>query len=227
MCTAVIDVMSSGVRLLCVRDEDPARAWDDLGPWWPDTHPGVIGIRDRRAGGAWLAFDPETKRLAVLLNRADVIDLPDHEVRSRGALVLDSIAGHSPVAPRTHGFNLLEATPSGARIVSWDGVTLRETPVDPGVHMIAHDDLDDPATARITAWLPRFRTLEDDDEPWPESWIALLQDTAAIPSTDDRAIIRDNRTHGYDTLSLLYCTAELTDADIEVSSTVLDRPGHL
>ena len=58
-----------------------------------------------------------------------------------------------------HGFNLLEVGPEGARVLSWDGVELRTTPVPVGTHMIAHDDLDDAVTPRIRTWLPRFRAL--------------------------------------------------------------------
>lgn len=221
MCTVVIETQPGAARLLAVRDEDPQRDWDDLGPWWPDSHPGVIGIRDRRAGGAWLAVDPASRRLAVLLNRADVLDLPADQALSRGSLALESVAGRSPQgSPRMHGFNLLEVTPEGSRVLSWDGASLRETPVNPGVHMIAHDDLDDPGTARIAAWLPRFAAAA------PDAWPALLQETAALDPDDDRAIIRDNTTHGYPTLSLLYATAEITGADATVSSHVLARPGH-
>ncbi len=36
-------------------------------------------------------------------------------------------------------------------VLSWDGAELRETPVPPGVHMIAHSDLDDPETGDIGA----------------------------------------------------------------------------
>lgn len=208
------------MRLLAVRDEDPHREWDDLGAWWPERHPGVTGIRDRRAGGAWLAFDPASRRLAVLLNRADELDLPESEVLSRGGLVLESVAGRSPVAPRTHGFNLLEASPDGARVLSWDGHELRETPVPAGTHMIAHDDLDDPSTARIERWLPRFRATG------PDAWVALLATTTELPPEDDRAIIRDNRPNGYPTLSLLYSTAALTDEGVTAASHALPRPGH-
>ena len=122
MCTVVIDVVPSGspgCRLLAVRDEDPDRPWDDLGAWWPDTYPGVIGIRDRRAGGAWLAADQRSGRLAVLLNRADVRALPADQALSRGALALESVAGRSPrhgPLPM-HGFNLLEAGADGARVL--------------------------------------------------------------------------------------------------------------
>lgn len=232
VCTVVIDVAPSpgeGARLLAVRDEDPDRPWDDLGQWWPDTHPGVVGIRDRRAGGAWLAADPAVGRLAVLLNRADVLDLPQDGARSRGSLALESVAGRSPEGPLPmHGFNLLEVTPEGSRVLSWDGVQLRDTVVPAGVHMIAHDDLDDPGTARIAAWLPRFAAAADRTPAggWDERWVAVLAESARLSPEDDRAIVRDNRVHGYPTMSLLFCTAEVAPGSLQVSSRVLADPGH-
>lgn len=226
MCTVVIDVADSGARLLAVRDEDPQRAWDDLGQWWPDAYPGVIGIHDRRAGGAWLALDPNERRLAVLLNRADVLD-PALEALSRGSLALESVAGRSPEGTlRMHGFNLLEVTPEGSRVLSWNGAELRETPVPHGVHMIAHDDLDDPRTARIQTWLPRFADAQPDDDGWAERWIGLLAQSSELSPDDDRAIIRDNNAHGYPTESLLYCTAEVSADAAAVRSHVLADPGH-
>lgn len=226
----MIDVEDAGsARLLAVRDEDPAREWDALGPWWQESHPGVIGIRDRRAGGAWLAADPAERRLAVLLNRADVGDLSPELPRSRGSLALESVAGRSPVGPLPmHGFNLLEVGPSGARVRSWDGSDLRETPVGPGTHMIAHDDLDDPATPRIASWLPAFRALGPAAAlpDWPAEWLALLATSAQLSPEDDRAIIRDNRPHGYPTQSLLYCTAAITPEGLDVRYRALPSPGH-
>ena len=230
MCTVVIDVEESGsARLLAVRDEDPDREWDGLGPWWPERHPGVIGIRDRRAGGAWLAVNPAQRRLAVLLNRADVHDLDETRAVSRGTLALDSVEGRSPDGPLPmHGFNLLEVGPEGARVLSWDGAELRETPVPRGTHMIAHDDLDDAVTPRIQTWLPRFRSLEPASAraDWAADWIALLGETAALSPEDDRAIIRDNRPHGYPTQSLLYATASVTPAGVEVHDHALATPAH-
>jgi len=238
VCTVVIDVAPSsgfGARLLAVRDEDPDRPWDDLGEWWPDAHPGVIGIRDRRAGGAWLAADPASGRLAVLLNRADVLDLPDDRVRSRGSLALDSVAGRSPDAGPLpmHGFNLLEVGPDRARVLSWDGASLRETAVPAGVHMIAHDDLDDPQTARIEAWLPRFAaaagesgTAGADAADWIARWVDVLAESAELSPEDDRAIVRDNHVHGYPTMSLVFCAAEVEPGAVRVKSQVLSEPGH-
>jgi len=230
VCTVVIDVAERGAaRLLAVRDEDPQREWDALGEWWPDAYPGVSGIRDRRAGGAWLAVNPSEHRLAVLLNRADVVDLADDVAVSRGSLALESVAGRSPIAPLTmHGFNLLEVRPEGSRVLSWDGAELRETPISDGIHMIAHDDLDDPETPRIAAWLPEFRALGPaaDSLDWPADWTTLLGASARLDPEDDRAIIRDNRPHGYPTQSLLYCTASVTPAGVDVDYRALPSPGH-
>lgn len=228
MCTVVIDVAEpGGSRLLAVRDEDPDRAWDSLDRWWPEKYPGVIGIRDRRAGGAWLAVDLKARRLAVLLNRADTLDLPETEVLTRGSLALESVAGRSPSAPlRMHGFNLLEVGPDSARVLSWDGEELTETHVPQGVHMIAHDGLDDPATARIARWLPEFRAHPARTDDWEDEWIELLAASTALDPTDDAAIIRDNRPHGYPTQSLLYCLAAVDHADIQVHEAPLPSPGH-
>ncbi|HCS60830.1 MAG TPA: hypothetical protein DIW46_05430 [Microbacterium sp.] len=229
MCTVVIDVAEpGGSRLLAVRDEDPARAWDSPGKWWPEQYPGVIGIRDRRAGGAWLAVDRDARRLAVLLNRADTLEVPEDQVHTRGSLALESVAGRSPEAPLSmHGFNLLEVGPDAARVLSWDGKELSETPVPRGVHMIAHDGLDDPATARIARWLPEFRAHPARTDNWEAEWIELLAASTALDPSDDAAIIRDNRPHGYPTQSLLYCLAAVDHDGVEVHEAPMSSPGHL
>jgi len=226
MCTVIVrvpDDPSLPTRLLAVRDEDPTRAWDAPGPWWPDTHPGVIGVRDARAGGAWLAVDSAAPRLAVILNRADV----PGATASRGAIVLDAVAGRPPREPRTNGFNLVVVDAGGTRVVAWDGDGLRESVLAPGVHMIAHDDVDDAGTPRIARWLPEFGALPaDDDAAWEAASFALLGRTAALAPTDDAAIVRDNRPHGIPTLSLLVCTASVhPDGGVELAYAVLDEPG--
>ncbi|WP_405371810.1 MULTISPECIES: NRDE family protein [unclassified Microbacterium] len=226
MCTVIVHVPEdpgAAVRLLAVRDEDPTRAWDPLGTWWPEL-PGVVGVRDTRAGGAWLAADPAAGRLAVVLNRADLID-DAAATGSRGHIVLDAVAGRALAdAPPTHGFNLLEVSSGRARVSMWDGESVRVAELAPGVHMIAHDDVDDPKTARIAAWRSRFAETAAQGD-WVEAWLAALEETTELPPTDDRAIIRDNRPHGYPTLSLLLCTASVTDAGAEVSYAQLDQPG--
>lgn len=231
MCTVVIQVPADStrpVRLLAVRDEDPARAWDPVGPWWPETHPGVVGVRDRRAGGAWLAADDEERRLAVILNRADLLP-DDAPAASRGGIVLDAVAGDRPTgAPPTHGFNLVDVGPDGVRVTMWDAETLRTVELEPGTHMIAHDDVDDPRTARIRRWLGAFAAaapeLERRGSVTP--WLDVLQDTTATPAADDAAIIRDNRPYGIPTLSLLVCTASIGPDGVDLAYGALAVPGE-
>lgn len=231
MCTVVIRVPDSPgepTRVLAIRDEDPERPWNPLGPWWPEAHDGVVGVRDVRAGGAWLAVDPDTRRLAVLLNRADVADRPESELQSRGGIVLDAVAGHSPAGePPTHGFNLVEVDPKSARVLTWDGARLRKTPLPPGTHMIAHDDVDDLGTPRIARWLGDFRAAEPAAEgDWWMPWVDVLRRSAELAPTDDEAIIRDNRPYGYPTLSLLACVASISPDGVDVHYGELDEPGR-
>ena len=231
MCTVVIRVPASPAeptRVLAIRDEDPGRPWNPLGRWWPEPHDGVVGVRDARAGGAWLAADPGAGRLAVLLNRADESTRPESELVSRGGIVLDSVAGRSPAGkPPTHGFNLVEVDGPHARVLTWDGVTLRTVDLEPGTHMIAHDDVDDPGTPRIARWLGDFRAVEPAAEGrWWMPWVEVLERSAALPPTDDDAIIRDNRPYGYPTLSLLACVAEVSEHDVDVHYGELREPGH-
>lgn len=231
MCTVVIHVPddeTEPTRLLAVRDEDPARPWNPLGRWWPEADAGVVGVRDVRAGGAWLAADPAAGRLAVLLNRADVTGRPESEIRSRGGIVLDAVAGRSPADdPATHGFNLVSVDGPRTVVTTWDGTQVRRIGLAPGTHMIAHGDPDDPSTPRIARWLPAFRdTPPAPGSHWYGPWIDLLAASAALESTDDAAIIRDNRPYGYPTLSLLACVAAVTADDVDVHYGELSEPGH-
>lgn len=230
MCTVVIRVPEPGpsaaaIRLLAVRDEDPARPWNPLGAWWPQL-PEVVGVQDRLAGGAWLAARPG--RLAVLLNRAGEPDLPVDRIASRGAIVLDSVSGSSPHGTlRTLGFNLVEVDADGAQVVSWDGHDLRRERLSPGTHMIAHTDADDPATPRIAAWHEAFENAPTDGDAsgWWQGWLRVLAKSAELDPGDDRAIIRDNRPHGYPTQSLLACVASVTSDATDVRYAQLAHAG--
>ena len=235
MCTVIITVPDGNrqpVRLLAVRDEDPGRPWDRLGYWWSDEYPGVTGIRDARAGGAWLAAAPASRRLAVLLNRHDESDRPDDAVRTRGTVALESAAGRSSGdQPATRGFNLVEVTARAARVISWDGITLRTTELSPGTHMIAHDDVDDLATPRITRWLPEFRAAEkgsaDDEGDWWRPWFTVIE-RSVVDSGDDGedAIIRRQSFEGIPSYSLLVCVASVGEDAFEVHDAPFRTPGQ-
>lgn len=231
MCTVIIEVPVSPAdptRMVAIRDEDPQRPWDEPGPWWPERYPGVVGIRDARAGGAWLAVDADAPRAAVVLNRLDLSGRSDDEVTTRGALALESVAGREPsTAPTTRGFNLVEVTPEGARVVIWDGVRRREQVLPPGVHMIAHDDADDPATARIVRWLGDFRAAQLDDSPqWWRPWLDVLARSADLPGDDPDAIIRDQWFEGARSSTLLAAAVEVRADDVTLAYAPLSRPGE-
>ena len=230
MCTVIVSVPNAPgapTRLLAVRDEDPARPWNPLGAWWPERDDRIVGVRDVRAGGAWLAALPDAGRLAVLLNRADVSDRPEADLVSRGVLPLDAVQGSVPSGdPRTHGFNLVDVDGAAVRVVSWDGRDLRSRSLEPGVHMLAHDDVDDASTARIAAWLDAFRAASGRPDAWIEAWLGVLDRSAELSPDDDRAIIRDNRPHGYPTQSLLLCAAEITSSGVDMRYGELDHPAR-
>lgn len=228
MCTVVVRVPESPadpVRLLAVRDEDPGRPWNPLGAWWPDR-PGLVGVQDRLAGGAWLAAEGD--RLAVLLNRAGHPEgLRPEELESRGGIVLEAVGGSSPEGtPRTLGFNLVEVDGPEVRVTSWDGIDLRRQTLAPGTHMLAHDGVDDPETARIAAWREAFAEAPTEgDDGWWGPWLEVLARTGELSPSDDRAIIRDNHAHGYPTLSLLACVASIQGGHADVRYAPLARPG--
>jgi len=229
VCTVIISVpddSSSPVRLLAVRDEDPGRPWDRLGSWWPQTHPGVIGIRDARAGGAWLAANEQARTLAVLLNRHDLSDRRDDEVTTRGAVALDAAAGRAVGdSPQTRGFNLVEVTAHTARVTAWDGLCSRTTELPPGIHMVAHDDVDDPETPRIARWLPEFQDAAPAGAAWWKPWLDIVERTADLPGDDPAAIIRRQSFEGVPSYSLLVCVASIGDAEFDVRDAPFTTPG--
>lgn len=229
MCTVIISVPADGttpVRLLAVRDEDPGRPWDRLGPWWPESHPGVTGIRDARAGGAWLAANERERTLAVLLNRHDLSGRADDEVTTRGAVALDAAAGRPAGAlPLTRGFNLVEVTAHTARVTAWDGLQSRTVQLPPGIHMIAHDEVDDPETPRIAQWLPSFRDSAPEGREWWTPWMQIVERSADLPGDDPAAIIRRQSFEGVPSFSLLVCVAEIGEAVFDVRDAPLTTPG--
>ncbi len=230
MCTVVVRVPErSGepVRVLAIRDEDPARPWRPPGAWWPERYPDVRGVQDVRAGGAWLAVDERSRRLAVLLNRADDGSVAE-DAPSRGWLSLEGVSGRAPEsAPDTRGFNLVQASPDAVHVSSWDGRRFASSPLTPGTHMVAHDDVDDPRTARITRWLPAFRDAPLPPGPaWYAPWLAIVAESATLDPTDDEALIRDHRHLGIPTLSLMLCAVTVGDEGTELASAALPAPGQ-
>ena len=226
VCTVVIDVpvvVDEPVRLLAVRDEDRERPWRGLGPWWPDR-PGVLGVRDDRAGGAWLAVDPDRRRLAVLLNREDLSGRSDDEVVSRGAIALDALGDGVPENPPTRGFNLVEVDATGAYLVEWDGLRAQRTRLESGTHMIAHHAADDPGTPRIARWLEEFRRAGvGNGSDWFEPWLAVVENSTRDPGS---SVLRRDAHDGLVLESLLVCAVRIGADGVEVREAALPEPGR-
>lgn len=146
---------------------------------------------------------------------------------SRGSLVLDAVAARPLPQPLTTlGFNLVTADADGVEVTSWSSGAPRTVTLGPGTHMIAHDDVDDPATARVAAWRDAFTAAPTDGDPWWRGWLDVLRTSASLEPTDDRAIIRDNRPHGLATLSLLVCAASVGRDGVQATMRALETPGQ-
>ncbi|MBR8744000.1 NRDE family protein [Nocardiopsis sp. MG754419] len=203
MCTVIVAFDPDATTPLVVaalRDEMRSRPWDGPGHHWPD-HPGVIGGRDRLAGGTWLAVDPTGPRTAALLNGwpwdgrmpwegtypASRGDLPLHTLARhardrRGGR--DPLEGEDPT--RYAPFHLLDADTRRATLHSWDGRCLDARPLPPGVTTIVNTGLDpdDPRAARHTPEFARTRPDPDLGDPaldLPDPGEAA----ASVPGSDE------------------------------------------
>jgi uncharacterized protein with NRDE domain len=167
MCTLIVgrDVLGPGTLLVGAnRDEAPDRPTDP--PLLLSTAPLVVGGRDRRAGGTWLAIR-EGHAVVALLNRRGTRPGPAETLRSRGLLALETAvaepdaygdafaeqalaAARASIAANAYApFSLVCATPSGGWVLAHAGTrTLEPKTLEPGWHVLTHGDLDDAAEPR-------------------------------------------------------------------------------
>jgi hypothetical protein len=150
------------VLLAAVRDEFVDRAFDPPAAHWPEF-PGVVGGRDRTAGGTWLAVHPATSVVAALLNGRRLPLVPGRPRPTRGRLPLQTAFGHVPPIPDEidgyDGFHLLRATGSDAVLWSWDGVSVTRVEIPPGDHIIVNAGLNAPESPLVTHFTPLLRRL--------------------------------------------------------------------
>jgi hypothetical protein len=204
MCTAILSIEPGAPVLLAgVRDEHVDRAWQPPGRYWPD-HPGLIGGRDLRAGGTWLAVAPGAERVACVLNGRGTMAAAGSR-RSRGVLPLqvadDGKLDRSWLAS-FDPFHLLSAEPAGAVLWSWDGADLTQQELTPGLYMVVNSGLggqarhlEDHERARIEHFLPRLiaaprpapRPGDPAEQAWG-AWLPLLTGDGLAPD-DPRALI--------------------------------------
>ncbi|MFN2538968.1 MAG: NRDE family protein [Mycobacteriales bacterium] len=179
MCTVVVRLAPrQPVRVLALRDELTSRAFDGPGEWWP-AQPGVVGGRDRSAGGTWCASDLTSGATALVLNRPQK-RTADAGAPSRGVLPLIALE-HGPDWPNeldTAGmasFALVLVAPELLRLWVYDGELLTSSDLPPGTHMVTSGGAED---GKADRFLSRFGD---------GSWRAVLQEH--VPEDDPTALV--------------------------------------
>jgi uncharacterized protein with NRDE domain len=160
MCTLIVRT-GEPLTLLGVRDEFTDRPWEGPGEHWPE-YPGVIGGRDLKGGGTWLAVLPAARRAAALLNGLGKA-APETSRISRGDLALRAVSsGGMPEVDlaRYDPFHLVLAELDRTRLFSWDGDRLTTSELPDGTSMVVNTGLD-PDNDRVIAYGPRFASGAD------------------------------------------------------------------
>ncbi|MGN9840354.1 NRDE family protein [Nonomuraea sp. H19] len=215
MCTLIVRT-GQPLTLMGVRDEFADRPWEGPGEHWPE-YPGVIGGRDLKAGGTWLAVNPAARRAAALLNGHGTA-APETTKVSRGDLALRAAyTGEPPGAGLTRydPFHLVIADLTGIRMFSWDGDRLTTSVLPEGTSMVVNSGLD-PDSERVAAYLPRFES---------QVWQELIK---AEPSADPGAlIIRHELPDGrvFASLSVMEVTLTPDAVTYEFTDLTADRDG--
>jgi len=165
MCTLAIFVRQlPGLPLVIAANRDEFRDRPATGPEVLARAPCVVGGRDLRAGGTWLAIS-ERGAVAGLLNRRTDTP-PDARKRSRGELPLWALAAGSAEAAAAviggldgaayNAFNLLVADREQAWVAQNHGDEMRITRLDAGLHLVSNLDVDDPTCPKIARSHVRF-----------------------------------------------------------------------
>ena len=190
MCSVVVRwSQEQPTQILALRDELTSRAFDDPGQWWPEL-PGVVGGRDRTAGGTWCASRVDTGVTALVLNRPQK-RLADPGAPSRGILPLLGVTHGAdwPTAVDLTGmasFTLVLAAPH--RLTTWlfDGHRLTATEHPEGTHMVTSGGPEDGKAAR---YLDLFAAAG-----YPQGWRELVQGT--LPADDPAALVVRHQRDG-------------------------------
>lgn len=199
------------VLLAANRDEMRERPSAPPARHWPDRANVVAGI-DRLASGTWLGLNDEGV-VAGVLNRRDSLG-PDPRLRSRGELVLEALdhadaADAADALSRLDGtayrsFNLVVADNRDGFWLKSPGTGAVEVRALPeGLSMLTSEDLDDPASARIARFRPRFADApapEPDAGDW-RGWQDLLASTDHAPEADAREAMCVPAERGFGTVS--------------------------
>jgi hypothetical protein len=185
--------------LAAVRDEFADRAWEAPAAHWVASAPGILGGRDRTAGGTWLAVRPDPPGVAAVLNGVR-LGRPEYGARpSRGGLPLAALTSAVPLEADDlagyDGFHLVLGTTERVDVWSWDGHRLGYQRLEPGDHIIVNagvDTVDDPLVPHFAPLLaatpsPDPRPGLSPVEAWG-GWVDLLTGDGLAPD-DPRALI--------------------------------------
>ncbi len=204
MCTVLLRFAPEAawpVLVGAIRDEFADRPWDPPAAHWGAAGSGLVGGRDRSAGGTWLAVDPSSGRPAVaaLLNGARRPPLPDGARPTRGTLALEVLASGRPPDPHAvvdhDGFHLVLATLAGVDVWSWDGDSLEHRQLTPGDHIMVNLGVDTPDDPLVPHFEPLLAALPDpllspgrsSTAAWGP-WVDLLGGAGLDPA-DPRALL--------------------------------------
>ena len=238
VCTVLLRFAPDGpwpILLGAVRDEFVDRPWDPPAGHWPDR-PGLVGGRDRAAGGTWLAVDPSRRAVAALLNGYPLGRPADGGRPTRGTLALDLLSGGERAVPgpgevtRYDTFHLLHATLDRGVVWSWDGVEMTRTDLTPGDHILVNagvDAVDDPLVPHFMPVLDKVPSVAPrpglpTDLAW-DGWLALLAGDGLDPA-DDRALIVARTIAGVGYGSTSVTLVGLSPDTVRYDFT--DRPGR-
>lgn len=234
MCTLVLSFdpdAPTAALLIGVRDEYLDRAWVGPDRHWPQ-YPELLGGRDLLAGGTWLAVRSGTPRAASVLNGRGTPAAGQTRL-SRGELPLRAAAHRAEPRDlelnqlvdieRYDPFHLVLVSADSARLWSWDGRTLTDRVLRPGLHLVVNSGLegadiepDGPGTERMRARIAHFRPLLAAAErpratagPVADAWAGWLPlaDGGGLRPDDARALVvrgeHDGRAWGTSSVSLV------------------------
>lgn len=191
------------------RDERADRAWDAPSAWWQEF-PGVIGGRDRSAGGSWMALGPHGV-MAAALNRPGSLG-PALGKRSRGELPLMAASAESAEAAAEavtrldagawRPFNLVITDRRSAFYIEALGEGRPQAvALAPGLSMVTSHPPNDESHPRTRRHLPRFRAAVA-PEPGLGDWLAWEERLADDSHEDNLAeTIKVPLLNGYGTVS--------------------------
>lgn len=195
--------------LIANRDEFHARPTAALARW--QDAPDVLGGRDLREGGGWLALNARRRRLAAVTNIRETI--PEPPPLSRGQLVREFVIGEDLAVGFAEMRRVDGNLYGGFNLLLWDGedmivATNRLKPrweaVSPGLHGISNGAFDAswPKTTRLVSalstWLaaapatgevdiePLFAALADEQRPadaeLPDTGVGLERERLLSPA---------------------------------------------